>query len=156
MKDAKTRSLTRALKKYDSDLFADRSDDLIGVYRRTIHWQSYDYLGALLHFSRPSLDPVLFLTDNWKINGRPVEWGIEPIMDRIRELDCWNKDRFYEEFVAERERLSNNKKRAFKNEVKARAADMRKDFAKAVNDINTSSLGKVDKRRIKDGNCKSR
>ncbi len=154
--DAKLSSINRHLKKYDPDLFAERSNesDLIGIYRRTVRWESYSYYGVNLSVSRPHLEPVTYLTNTWTIHGTPVDWGIEPVIDRIRSLDAWNQDRFYEDLVEERERAAQNKQRALKNEIRARAADMRKDFAKAVNDINTSTLDRVDSRRIKDGSCK--
>lgn len=151
--DAKVNNLTRALKRYDRDLYAERASDceLIGVYRKVVRWETYHLDGSNLVFSRPSSEPVMFLTHNWKINGQPVDWGTEPLMARIRAFDGWNHDSVVEEVIAERESLAKNRQRAFRNELKARAADMRQEFAKAVNDINTSSLEMVDKRRIKDG-----
>lgn len=154
--DAKISNLNRSLKTYDRYLYAERSSssEMIGIYRMSFRWETYDWNGAKLSVSRPLPEPVMFLTDNWKINGKPVDWGTEPVMNRIREWDCWNHDDILEEVIAERDTLKNNKARSFRNELKARAADMRKDFAKAVNDINTSTLEKVDSRRRKDGNCK--
>ncbi len=46
-----------------------------------------------------------------------------------------------------REKAKEERLRQRKNENKAIAYDMRKEFAKAVNEINTSTLEKIDKRR---------
>lgn len=153
--DAKLESLNRALKSYDRYLYAERSSDneLIGVYRKSVRWDTYDWYGDKLSVLRPSPDPVMFLTTTWNIHGFPVDWGIEPVMAKLREYDCWNHDNL-EEVIASNQTLKQNKDRSFRNELKAVAADCRRDFAKAVNDINTSTIEMVDSRRKKDGNCK--
>ena len=127
---------------------------MIGIYRKAYRWDTYNFMGMNLSVSRPTPDPVMFLTDDWKIHGNPVDWGIEPVIDRIRMFDAWNKPNLYEEIVKERETVASNKKRELSNNVRAMAADLRKEFAATVNDINTSSLEMTDKRRIKDGSCK--
>ena len=150
--DAKVESLTRALKSYDRYLYAERSSssELIGVYRNNVRWDTYEWYGSQLSVSRLSPEPVMFLTTTWNIHGQPVDWGIEPVMARLRESDCWNHDNL-DEVTAQNEALKRNKDQSQSNELRAMAADMRKDFAKATNDINTSSLKKLEKRRIKDG-----
>ncbi len=154
--DAKIDNLNRSLRSYDRLLYAERSlgNEMIGIYRMSFRWDTYDWNGSQLSVSRPVPEPIMFLTTNWKINGTPVDWGTEPVMGRIREMDLWNRDHILDEVVAERETLKNNKARSFSNEVKARAADMRKDFAEAVSDINTSGMNMSDHRRKKDGYSK--
>ncbi len=149
--DAKIDNLNRSLRSYDRLLYAERSlgNEMIGIYRMSFRWDTYDWNGSQLSVSRPVPEPIMFLTTNWKINGTPVDWGTEPVMGRIREMDLWNRDHILDEVVAERETLKNNKARSFSNEVKARAADMRKDFAEAVSDINTSGMNMSDPRRKK-------
>ncbi len=154
--DAKIDNLNRSLKTYDRYLYAERasSSEMIGIYRMSYRWETYDWNGSHLSVSRPMPDPVMFLTDNWKITGKPVDWGTEPVMNRIREFDAWNHDDIIDEVIAERETLKNNKAREFRNNLRASAADLRKEFAEAVNDINTSTIDMVDSRRKKDGTRK--
>lgn len=102
--------------------------------------------GSVLWFSFRSDQLVLPITDNWTESGKPVDWGIEPIFWKIQQLDGYRDDG-YEEFVKQRERIKSNKERAHRNEIKALAYDCRREFAKATNEINTSTLDKVDKRR---------
>ncbi len=90
---------------------------------------------------------VLPITDTWTESGKPVDWGIEPIYGKIQQLDGWRDDGDYERFVKQRERNKANKEREHKNEMRAAAYDCRREFARATNDINTSTLEKVDKRR---------
>ena len=83
-----------------------------------------------------------------------MEWGIEPVSWKIREMDAQRDDSYLERMEKENERVDQIRKQSHLNEVKATAADMRKDFAKAVNDINTSALDMTDPRRKQDGNSK--
>jgi hypothetical protein len=75
-------------------------------------------------------------------------------MHKIREMDAWRDDSMLDQMRQERERSKENRAREKRNEMKARAYDMRRDFAKATNDINTSTVEKVDYRRNYDGNRK--
>ena len=69
-------------------------------------------------------------------------------------MDLWASHHSLKDMRERREREQRDKERQNKNEIRAKALDLRKDFAKAVNDINTSSLEKLDNRRSKDGYCK--
>jgi hypothetical protein len=81
--------------------------------------------------------------------GKPVEWGIEPLLGRLREIDNHNHDvlsRIWEE----NETKEQLRKRSQVSDIKAMAYDVRRDFARAVNDVNTSTLEKVEYRRKKE------
>jgi hypothetical protein len=154
--DWKLERLNNEVKSYWRDLYAIRtSSGMLQIYKRGVRWETFTFEGRTLHYSRPNPQFILALTDTWTLTGKPVDWGIEPTMSRIREMDSWRDDRIYEDLVKERERAKANKDRAYRNEIRARAYDLRKDFARATNDINTSALEKVDHRRRKDGYCKS-
>lgn len=83
---------------------------------------------------------VIALTNTWNHNGVPVEWGLEPIMAQLRSMDAWRYDGIYKDLVDKREREERISKQSYSNDMKARAMDLRRDFAKATNDINTSTL----------------
>lgn len=144
--------MNRLVRTHDPDLYVKRAGNgTLCVMKRRVSWESYEFAGALLHYSRIFDDLVLPLTDDWQATGQPVEWGMEPVYWKLQELDGHRDDTGYDKFVKEREQKRANKDRAFKNEVRARAYDLRKDFARATNDINTSTLDKIDKRRKYDG-----
>jgi hypothetical protein len=122
---------------------------MLQVYRRNTRWESFSLDGDTLLVSHPSPELILCFTDNWSIRGNRADWGLEPLAYKLREMDGWNRD-VYTEFDKQRERLTENKARSRRNEFKALAYDLRRDFAKATNDINTGSLEKVDRRRKKE------
>lgn len=152
--DQKVISLNKAVRQYDPRLYVKRlSSGMIQVRRKAAKLgdADYDVESAL---SGPPSYFILALTDNWQKNGKATDWGIEPVIARLRSMDLQSTHHSLEEMRVRREQLERDKQRQFSNEIRARAADMRKDFAKAVNDINTSTLEKVDNRRLKDGYCK--
>jgi hypothetical protein len=150
--DAKVESMTRALKSHDRDLFARRhSSGGIRVYRKTTRWDVYDFGTGVLRYSRPSLDFVLALTDTWTKQGTPVDWGIEPVLSRIKEIDHWRDDTLGDQIRQARERAAQIQEQSENNERLARAYDVRRDFAKAMDGFNTSTCNKVDPRRKQDG-----
>lgn len=139
--------INRELKYYDRELYAVQINEAVQIYRKSVRWEYFEFEGMKFAYSRLNPWFTLSLTDNWRIDGKPVEWGIEPLMDRLRSMDQWRDDRTYDQLCSERERNEENRKRAYRNEVRARAYDMRRDFARATNDINTSTLEKIDNRR---------
>ena len=126
--------LTRYLKRYDKRLSAKWAGD------QMIH----------ILFSDAQVDSlVMSLTDNWSPSGKPVPWGIEVVLLRLRQINE-SENSNLEETKKERERIAESKKREFSNRIRDGVAESRKQFADAFKDINTSTLDKTyDKRRIK-------
>lgn len=121
----------------------------MGIMRKRRGWDFFRFeeTRTVLWFARDYDELVLPVTDNWVETGRPVDWGIEPLLTQIQKIDGWRDDTDYDRFCEDRESRKRNKDRAWRNDVRALAADARKDFARAVNDVNTSSLEKIEKRR---------
>lgn len=123
--------ITRALRSYDPCLYAQNThENRIDIYRK----------------NRESISPPHFLfslTDTWQTTGRPVEWGVEPLMNRIRAMDLWRDDQFVEKWIAQHEKAQESRDRDRRNSVEAFLYDFRSQFQKATNDINTSTLEKV-------------
>lgn len=144
--------VTQEIKSYSKDLYAERSPNgSVQIYRKKTRWETFEFEGKTLHVSRLEPQLILNLTDDWTKRGRPVEWGLEPLASKIREMDTHRDDTMYDRMLKENQRVDEMNARYTYNEFKAAAADCRKEFAKATNDINTSTLEKVDPRRIKDG-----
>lgn len=145
--DWRVKRLTQELSKHDRTLYAMRTNiGMVQIWREAEHWHAAELLDGETPHSRPT-QFITALTDTWRLDGTPVDHGIEPVMRRIRSMDSWNKTGVLDEMRKNRERAKEDKARQTKNENIARAHDLRKDFAKAVNDINTSSLDMTDARR---------
>lgn len=153
--DSRTRTLNKHLRAYDRDLYAERFESgVIHIFRKVTTWVHFELNGTKFGYAKTTPLFIIALTDNWLLTGNPVQWGIEPLMSKIRDMDNWREDSTYTNIVKEREQLQRNQERSARNNVRALAADMRRDFARATNDINTSTLKKIEKRRLKDGYCK--
>lgn len=151
---ARLASLNRHLKHYDRELYAARSGHTYQIYRKSYRWDSYEYQGQGLAVLREQPHYIISLTDTWKPDGKPVEWGIEPLLAQIRSMDLWRDRGMYAEMVKKREREERWKEDTRSNNIRAAAIDMKRDLAKATNDINTSTLNKTDIRRLKNGYSK--
>lgn len=147
--NAKLRQISRLLKRYDSDLYPKQfADGALGIMRKKRLWDFYRLNdGTVLWHGFEADQLVLPITDNWTESGKPVDWGIEPILGQIQKLDAWRDDGDYDRFVKDRERRKENKERERRNEFRALAYDCRREFAQATNEINTSTLDKTEKRR---------
>jgi hypothetical protein len=140
--DQKLRQINRALKGHDKRLFAVRaSTGVVHVLRQADKWEAADALDERLAESRLKPQYIMALTDNWTQTGNPVDWGIEPIMERIRSMDSWSRSEgILDGMIQKRQRQREDQKRALNNNLRARAADMRKDFARATNDIRFAGI----------------
>lgn len=135
--DSIVKNLTRQLKEHDRELYAKRrADGVILICRKNRNI-----------FSGQTTDHLIFaLTDDFSSKGKPVEWGVEPILAHLKAMDGWNRD-VVEDWISEEEKSKEmqDKQRQSKNEDFAR--DFRRQFARAFNDVNTSTLEKIDNRR---------
>jgi hypothetical protein len=127
----KAKSLTGYLKHYDGELFAVcNKPPRIDVYR-----QSRDKLSPP-HF-------IFSLTDNWTAQGRPVDWGVEPVISRLRAMDLWNSGVTADDVLKQNEMVEEGKSRDLRNNIESFLLDFRRQFAKATDGINTSTLDKT-------------
>ena len=141
MGDSRTRILTEHLKKIDSKLYATRcSDGRIDVYRKAKRFIPFEYEDKKFLYSVDQPNFILALTDNWSVRGKPVEWGIDPLIHRMQEIDAWNKGLTAEDFIKDYEKADESRARARMNSHEAFLKDARPAFKKAFNDINTSNM----------------
>jgi hypothetical protein len=145
--------ITNALRAHDDKLYCAKSKEgTLCVYRRSYRLEPYQIGDNVLVDLRPAPFFIFALTDTWKLNGLPREWGIDPIMHRIREIDGWSRN-VAQDLIKGYEKDAESKDRDIDNQNEAFLKDFRKQFAKTTDGINTASMKKIDKRR-KDGNHK--
>lgn len=148
----RVKRLTREIRIHDRCLFAvESANGVIQIWRKANRWDAADLLSEETGHSQP-MQFITALTDTWQADGKPIERGIEPLMFRLRQMDGWMRGSQLEEMRKRREDEAEDLKRQKRNETRAIAADLRKEFAAATNDINTSALDMTDARR-KYGNC---
>lgn len=142
--------ITREVKTHDSKLYCARNTEgMLCIYRKSFRYESYQLEdSSWLTVSRPAPHFIFALSDNWNSNGKPVEWGVLPILARLKALDLWNRDIVGEmEDQYEKEEKSNL--RTLRNNTESFLLDFRKQFARATNDVRVANLEKKDSRRIK-------
>lgn len=129
--------ISEVVKRYDSALFARWTPKGIHVMRKV---EKYITPLADLEGSSGQHVFIMALTDDWNLRGSPVDWGIEPIMMEIRSRDQWALEGEFERMRVRREKMESDRVRERRNQNRAVAADLRKEFARATNDINTAQL----------------
>jgi len=122
--------------------------------RESYRYLPYDLDGLRLLVSVPSPHHIFSLTDTWTASGEPVEWGLEPLLHRLKAMDLWNRQDFVEEFIEQAEKEEESEKRSFRNNTEAFLKDFRRQFAKTFEDVNTSTMEKKDRRREHERNRK--
>lgn len=152
------KSYTKALRSYDRELFASRTKDGVPcVFRRHKRFVSVgDLSGGTLYQLIEGKQFVIALTDNWTARGKPRNWGIDRVLDRIREIDALANERLLEEMDRHNDKVDESKRRSVRNEMEAFWSHERRRFAKATDDILTHSLSKNETRkRLKDRSIKN-
>ena len=138
------RSLNKALQSYDSCLFAQETKlGRADVYRK----RKFDCNPPHFLFS---------LTDTWTPQGRPVEYGVLVVMDRVRALDLWRNDDFVEDYLKRIEKEKEEKDRDRRNNIESFLYEFRSQFHKATENINTSTLKKLHRKEGSHGYCEPR
>lgn len=127
----RAKEMNRAVKNYDSCLYVQENPDgRLDLYR-----QNRDKTSPP-HF-------VFSLTDSWTPTGRPIDYGVEPVLNRLRAHDLWRDDRFVEEWIKEHEKSVESAERSRRNSVEDFLYDFRNQFHRTFNDVNTSNMDKT-------------
>jgi len=143
--------ITQALKAHDRMLFAAKKNGVIQVFRQGFRYApialdeslvggSDSKASAVIHVSISSPHYIFSLTEDWTPRTEAVDWGIEPIMAKIKSCDLWVRDRLADELMESYEKGKESDAKDFRNKAEAFAHDFRSEFAKATNDVNTSTL----------------
>lgn len=153
----RARRITQAIQSHDYLLFAKSDKDnmsMIRVYRKGRKGVKYVLEGLSVLNVEDDDYLVMSLTDTWGIRGKPVEWGIDVVVNRIKALDLWNSDNLSNKVFKDEEKHQIAQERKNRNSIEAFLSDFKGQFAKATSDINTSNLSKnaYNKRSLTYGN----
>lgn len=156
---------TRALKRYDPDLYAGHTRDGVAcVFRKVKRFVPVcEWNGGSLMTLIGDKQLVFAITDTWSMTGKPIPMGIDDVLDHVKKIDSLANVRMFEEMDAQNEKVDESNKRAIKNEMEGFWAYERNRFAKTMDENIglTHSISKDEpkkrfreiNRRIKDGNC---
>lgn len=153
---ARLGKISQEISRYDRELYCTKKDGTICIFRKGYRTEAYDINGESLFYFRPSPYFVFALTHNWKMNGNPVDWGIEPIMARLKAMDLWKQRTIVDEIIEQQEKEAETKDRDLQNNIESFLIDFKRQFAKTFKDVNVSSLEKKDRRRKDDINLKQK
>lgn len=138
----RARVVTEFLRKYDFDLYCEKSrEGKLCVYRKGRSIEAYDLDGQVLLNVRSTPYLVFALTTDWSVYGDPCDWGLDPIYFRLQEIDLWKRD-LAKESLQSIEKGKKSRDRAIDNHIESYLSDNRREFASLTNDINTSTLNK--------------
>lgn len=146
--------ITKLVKKFDRKLYAERSGGVIKILRESTKYDLVEIeegLNVLVQRSTPHF--VCALTQDWTMRTAPVEWGLIPIWEKFLQMDSWNRD-VLAEVEEKNTKHDQGVEKNFKNSRESFLREIRKPFARDFNDVNTSNLAKIDRRRIQDGSRK--
>lgn len=130
--------LTRHLKRYDRDLFAARN--LKGTMCVWAKQKRVEKVIDNLSAVKEGRYLVMSLTDTWGVSGKPIPWGIEVVLNRLKALDLSRNENIFKDIEREDEKVEESEKRDFSNTVESFLYDYRSEFKKSFNDVNTSNL----------------
>jgi len=149
--------LTKELKKYDSKLFVKRDDQgALAVYRKITRSDHFYFDGNTFVYTSDEPHFVCRLTHNWKPEGYPVDWGIEPLMRRITSLDYWRASDIEEKVQRHNEKVDELLKKDRSNIFDEATETFARDVSKIADQYNFSGVDKkqsfkeLEKKNIKE------
>ena len=121
--------LQHHVKEYDTKLFVrELENGMTAIYREA---------------KNPAVEPphfILPLTEDWSTRTKAVEWGIEPLLARLREIDGHAREDIIRVLEEQYDKKQRQKKKEIRNQAEAFFTDHRSEFKKAFADVNTSNM----------------
>lgn len=129
--NSRIKTLNKQLKSHDSELFCQETrPGRLDIYRKS-KWGD-----------RPA-EYIFSLTEDWTVNTRPVPWGDDIVINRIKAHDLWRDTNYINEIIKNLEKGSELKEKRRKSKVEDFLWDFAPQFAKATDSINTGTLNKI-------------
>jgi hypothetical protein len=155
-------SYTKAVQSYDRELYAGHTKDGVPcIFRRVKRWIPVcEDEGFSLKQLREDKELIFALTDTWAATGTPRLWGIDKVLDRLKEIDAWAHEDVLSKIDEQNSKVDQSRARHLDNEAEAFLKDNRREFVKGFEEIApmARSLPREEKRkklrdrRIKNGN----
>ncbi len=147
--------ITKHLRSYDRELYcAEDTEGKLCVWRKVSKAERLTYEGVNLVFVRPDSHRVFSLTHDWGVKGRPADWGILPIMAKVKSCDIWQRD-IVRDLEIQEEKIEKSASRDLDNKNEAFLKEFRPQFAKAFNDTRVANMDmKKDLRRTNEKKIK--
>lgn len=143
---------THELKKHDRNLLCRKeADGYYKVFMKSKRVVYYDVDGVRMGFVVPDEKFICPLSEDWSMRTRPVEWGLLPLMEKIRRMDAMNLDADVYKWEEQERKHQESKDKDLANNAEAFASDFRSAFKKEFDYTLTHSLDKKEKRRFKNG-----
>lgn len=139
--------LNREVKNYDRNLSVIEVNGIKTLVTKMKRYLPFEVNGESFKVLVEYPFELIHFTDTLNKKGVPHEFGIEFLRSLILKADE-QRHEGYEEFNKKRELEEYDRQRQRKNHFNAVAADMRKDFAKVFDDVNTGSMSKNDLRKL--------
>lgn len=141
MKSWREIRIEQTLKEHDPELFLNKNyKGELQVMRKSFRMMPYDVNGNTLFVKTPAHHYIMSLTEDWTSKTNPVEWGLEPIARRLREIDDWGAESAFQRMMKQNEKLDEQKRKSFSRLTEDVALEWRKDFKKHTSDILTHSM----------------
>lgn len=147
--DSQVLFINKVVRAHDRDLFAERSRlGHINIMRKAKRTETVEIdENTSLAVLKDSAQFVFALTENWTVGSRPVDWGAEVVLDRLKQHDAWNNERLLKELEEAEEKALESKKRDLKNQNEAWLSDNHSMFKKTFSDVRVANMDKSERRR---------
>jgi hypothetical protein len=147
--DSQVYFLTKVVRSHDRDLFAERSHlGHINIMRKSKRVElAYSDESQVLQVYKETAQLVFPLTENWTVGSRPVDWGSEVVLNRLKQHDSWNNERLLKEIEESEEKARVSKERDRRNQDEAWLADNHSKFKKSFSDVRVANFDKSERRR---------
>ena len=145
------RRITKELKKRDAKLYVHKNyKGVLQVMRESYAHHPYLLDDCVVYALVPTPHFIFALTDNWTASGKACEWGVEPVLKRLTEIDTWNDHSFVnKDLEKHNKKVDESKAREVNNKIESAVYESHRVFKKTFADINTANMAKIDKRRKK-------
>lgn len=147
--------ITKHLRSYDRELYcAEDTEGKLCVWRKVSKIERYTIDGASIDFVRPDSHRVFSLTEDWGVKGKSADWGILPIMAKVKSCDIWQRD-IVRDLEEQQMKIEKSNERDLDNKNEAFLKEFRPQFAKAFNDTRVANMDmKKDLRRTNEKKIK--
>lgn len=153
-------SYTKALKRYDPDLYAGLTMDGIPCVFRKVkrYFPVIEWDGGRLLDLRRDKQIIFGITHNWTMRGVPRAWGIDDVLGHVQQIDSLANARMFDEMDAKNDAVDSSKQKAIRNEIEGFMSYERRRFAKTFDEnlglMHSTSMDEP-RKRLKDRSIKN-